>query len=57
MNHSHGRGLLGTFTTACSAVVSMLPTVNLLVQISAGITAVIVGIVTARYYIKKTNEL
>lgn len=51
------KGFAGTVTTIFSAIVSVLPTVNLIVQIGAGITAIVVGIYTARYYIKKTKQL
>jgi len=50
-------GLLGSATTFGSAVIALLPTVNLIVQICAGITAIIVGVFTARYYHKKHKEL
>lgn len=51
------KGIAGTATTIGSAVVAALPTINLIVQIGAGLTAIVVGILTARYYIKKTNQL
>jgi hypothetical protein len=53
----HATGILGTATTAGSTIIALLPTVNLIVQIGAGVTAIVVGILTARYYLKKTKEL
>jgi len=50
------KGLLGTFVTATSALTSILPVVNLLVQIGAGIMAIVVGFYTARYYRNKYIE-
>lgn len=50
-------GILGATATAGSTIVAVLPTVNLIVQIGAGLTAIVVGVLTARYYLKKTKEL
>jgi hypothetical protein len=50
------KGLLGTSVTAISALTSLLPVVNLLVQIGAGIMAIVVGFYTARYYRNKYIE-
>lgn len=50
------KGLLGTGVTAISALTSLLPVVNLLVQIGAGIMAIVVGFYTARYYRNKYIE-
>jgi len=47
------KGLFGTAVTTISAFTSFLPIVNLLVQISAGIMAIVVGFYTARYYRNK----
>jgi hypothetical protein len=51
------KGTTGTATTIGATIASYLPVVNELVQIGAGIVAIVVGILTARYYIKKTNLL
>jgi len=53
---SDHKGLLGTGVTAISALTSLLPVVNLLVQIGAGIMAIVVGFYTARYYRNKYIE-
>jgi len=51
----HLNGIIGTITTAGGAVVAWLPTVNFVVQIIAGIVAIIVGITTIAYYHKKSK--
>jgi len=50
------KGLLGTAVTTLSAFTSILPAINLMVQISAGIMAIVVGFYTARYYRNKYIE-
>ncbi len=50
-------GMLGVSVTTGSAIVAWLPVVNLLVQIGAGITAIVVGLFTIRYYHRRAEEL
>jgi len=50
---SEHKGLLGTAVTALSAFTSILPAINLMVQIGAGVMAIVVGFYTARYYRNK----
>lgn len=57
MNESSSKGLLGVVTTTSSTIVAWLPTVNIMVQIVAGCVAIVAGIITARYYLKKIDEL
>jgi len=55
--NNHVKGLLGVVTTASGAVIAWLPLVNIIIQIMAGIVAIVAGTVTARYYIRKTKEI
>ena len=57
MQDSTSKGFLGTVTTVTSTVVAWLPTVNICVQIVAGLVAIVAGFITARYYLKKIKEL
>jgi hypothetical protein len=57
MDTKHLQGILGGAITTGGAVVAWLPTVNLIVQILAGITAIVVGGFTIRYYHRKTKLL
>ncbi len=50
-------GAAGVVTTTAGAVVAWLPVVNLVVQILAGIVAIVVGIITANYYHNKNKKL
>jgi hypothetical protein len=52
MNESQ-RGALGTATTVGGTFVAWLPHINLIVQIVAGVVAIVVGLATLRYYCRK----
>jgi len=53
---SDNKGILGTITTIAGGAASWLPCINEIIQIIAGIVAIIVGIVTIRHYQKKDKE-
>lgn len=53
---SDNKGILGTITTIAGGAASWLPCINEVIQIIAGIVAIIVGIVTIRHYQKKDKE-
>jgi membrane protein implicated in regulation of membrane protease activity len=55
--NEHVKGISGAATSIGAAVVAWLPIVNTSVQILAGLTAVVAGIFTTRYYHKKTKKL
>jgi hypothetical protein len=50
------KGIVGAVTTVTGSVVAWLPVVNEVVQILAGLTAIIVGIATVRHYQKKDRR-
>jgi predicted transporter len=50
----HCLAVVGVGTTGASSVIAFLPTVNILVQILAGLMAIIVGFYTAKYYREKS---
>ena len=50
------KGLIGAITTTAGALVAWLPLINELVQITAGIVAIVVGIVTIRHYNRKDRH-
>ena len=50
----HGFAVVGVGTTGTSSFVAFLPTVNIIVQILAGLTAIVVGFYTAKYYREKS---
>lgn len=57
MQDSSAKGFIGTTTTVAGTIVAWLPTVNICVQIIAGLIAIVAGIATARYYTRKLKEL
>ena len=57
MKETTVKGMLGVTVTVSSAAISWLQAINLFVQIGAGVTAIVVGIFTIRYYRRKTAEL
>ena len=50
------KGLLGSVATVAGGVISWLPMINELVQIAAGLVAIVVGIVTIRHYHNKDKK-
>lgn len=56
-NNQHNDGILGVILSAAGAVVSNLDTVEVGVRILAGLVAIVAGIASATYYIKKTKNL
>ena len=50
------KGLLGSVATVVGGVISWLPMINELVQIAAGLVAIVVGIVTIRHYHNKDKK-
>jgi hypothetical protein len=50
------KGILGAVTTATSAFVSWLPAINEIVQIIAGLIAIVCGLVTIRHYLRKDKK-
>ena len=51
------KGIIGASVTVTSGAMSWLPMVNEIVQIAAGVVAIVVGIVTIRHYHRKDNRL
>ena len=51
------KGILGTVTTSVSAIAAWLPAINEIVQIVAGLVAIVVGIATIIHYHKKDKNL
>lgn len=52
----HVAAIFGVQTTLGSLFIALLPTINLIVQILAGVTAIVVGYFTARYYYQKVKS-
>lgn len=50
-------GKVGVVTTLASATTSILPDVNAVVQIVAGLVAIAVGVMTFIYYYNKNKSL
>jgi len=50
------KGLLGSVVTVAGGVASWIPMINELVQITAGLVAIVVGIVTIRHYHNKDKK-
>ena len=58
VNHNNTNdGIVGTILSATAAVVSNLDTVETSVRILAGLVAIVAGIATTIYYVKKINSL
>jgi hypothetical protein len=58
VNHNNTNdGIVGTILSFTAAVVSNLDTVETTVRILAGIVAIVAGIATTIYYVKKINGL
>jgi hypothetical protein len=49
-------GLVGSITTAAGATITWLPVINEMVQLIAGVVAIVVGIVTIKYYNRKDRK-
>lgn len=56
-NNNTNDGIVGTILSTTAAVVSNLDTVETTVRILAGIVAIVAGIATTIYYVKKINGL
>jgi hypothetical protein len=51
------KGIVGAAVTVTGGAMSWLPMVNEVVQITAGLVAIVVGIVTIRHYHRKDKKL
>jgi hypothetical protein len=56
-NNNTNDGIVGTILSATAAVVSNLDTVETSVRILAGLVAIVAGIATTIYYVKKIKGL
>lgn len=58
VNNTHNTdGVIGVILSTTGAVVSNLDTVEVGVRILAGLVAIVAGLASATYYVKKINNM
>jgi len=56
MNMNDHKGIIGAVVTGAGGMAAWLPFINEVVQIIAGLVAIVVGIVTVRHYHNKDKR-